>query len=95
MSVVIDMACSELLLAAAQTILHVGVNNVRSLESSGRKKKRGGGGWGVKGVNQNAITGLPLGEPEQNIEDSYLNPSSGSILIINWVTFGRCALVCT
>lgn len=33
MSVVIDMACSELLLAAAQTqILHVGVNNVRSLE---------------------------------------------------------------
>lgn len=32
MSVVIDMACTEILLAAAQTILHVGVNNVRFLE---------------------------------------------------------------
>lgn len=43
MSVVIDIACSELLLAAAQTILHVGVNNVRSLVP-GREKKEGGRG---------------------------------------------------
>lgn len=44
MSVVIDIACSELLLAAAQTILHVGVNNVRSLVPGWEKKEGGRGG---------------------------------------------------